>query len=148
MGSITDLKILQLLNLYVLCMQKDDLILLLLSSRDAVWVFSCPKRIILCGNFCYLQLQLNTKCPNEHIQQQDCSFSQLKKTKKKHNLEIPLVLLCGQPPTLLYLPMARPVRSHSRLHRCSSNRLVSVRFSPVRFTNWWAYTTWPGEKNR
>lgn len=42
--------------------------------------------------------------------------------------------------------MARPVRSHSRLHRCSSNRLVSVRFSPVRLTNWWAYTTWPGEK--
>lgn len=104
--------------------------------------------LILRGNICHLQLQLNTKYPNEHIQLWNCSFLQLKKKKKrKKNLEAKAAHLCGRPPTLLYLPVARPVRSHSRLHRCSSNKLVSVRFSPVRFTNWWAYTTWPGEKN-
>lgn len=115
---------------------------------------SCPKRIILGGNICYLQLQVNTKCANEHIQQQDGSFliffaAKKRKIKRSSNsLDTPLVLLCGQTPTLLYLPMARPVRSHSRLHRCSSNRLVSVRFSPVRFANSWAYTTWPGEEKK
>lgn len=105
---------------------------------------------------CYPQFpsifyQPSTKCYNEHI-----IIPQLKKKfpvrKVPRNTAATSqqkpVMSCGQTPTLLYLPMARAVRSHSRLHRCSSNRLLSVRFSPVRFTNWWAYTTWPVERKQ